>query len=55
MKVEVQFTYDEKNDKTTVYIIHGTNIVEKFKVDGNLHEFQRKKVKEEVDKEYKNK
>ena len=55
MKVEVQFTYDEKKNKTTVYIIHKMKIVEKFTVDGNLHQFQRKKVKEEVDKEYKGK
>jgi len=53
--MRVEFLYTRKDDMTQIYVWAGTQIIDKREMPGVLSSYSKKKIREEIAKEYKKK
>jgi hypothetical protein len=48
MKKRIEFVYDSKRNITQIFVWLGFKIVDKFEEDGELNNYQKKKIRKKI-------
>lgn len=52
MKVRIEYTFDKAKDETRIFIWKGMQVIDQRTMSGDLSSYIRKKIREEIQKEY---
>ena len=55
MKVRIEYAFDKSKDETRIFVWKGMQVIDQRTMPGDLSAYIRKKIREEIQKEYQNK
>ena len=54
MKIKIEFLYDNRKNKTSIFVWQGTRLIDKRELSGQTDKDHQNRIKKDIEKEYEN-